>query len=244
MATIDSGERSPLAGFRVTGQTLLMVGFTLVQTLTLGLWLTLVADAPPISAPSAVGLGVLTIGLVVEHVLTDATVNGVSASALPGKQALVVSGSEALLWVLWLGVAQRLGGVDGILAAGALFSVLLVPLHTVEDNVLRGVAPSKRSSTSGPLGSASSRPSGRRCGSCSSSRASSSVGCSRRRIGRCRPVGGRPGGAGGHPACRARYRCGAGESRLSGGLRASGCFCVVKFSRLLTSSVISVYLSI
>ncbi|WP_276250675.1 hypothetical protein [Haloarcula rara] len=141
MATIDSGERSPLAGFRVTGQTLLMVGFTLVQTLTLGLWLTLVADAPPISAPSAVGLGVLTIGLVVEHVLTDATVNGVSASALPGKQALVVSGSEALLWVLWLGVAQRLGGVDGILAAGALFSVLLVPLHTVEDNVLRGVAP-------------------------------------------------------------------------------------------------------
>ncbi|MBX0285259.1 hypothetical protein EGH22_02890 [Halomicroarcula sp. F28] len=141
MATIDSGERSALAGFRVTGQTLLMVGFTLVQTLALGLWLTLVADAPLISAASAVGLGVLTLGLVLEHVLTDATINGVSVSALPGKQAFAVSGSEALLWVLWLGVAQRLGGVDGILVAGALLAVLLMPQHTVEDNVLRGVAP-------------------------------------------------------------------------------------------------------
>ncbi|MBX0303263.1 hypothetical protein [Haloarcula salinisoli] len=141
MATIDSGERSALAGFRVTGQTLLMVGFTLVQTLALGLWLTLVADAPLISAASAVGLGVLTLGLVLEHVLTDATINGVSVSALPGKQTFAVSGSEALLWVLWLGVAQRLGGVDGILVAGALLAVLLMPQHTVEDNVLRGVAP-------------------------------------------------------------------------------------------------------
>ncbi|MDS0284172.1 hypothetical protein [Haloarcula onubensis] len=141
MATIDSGERSALAGVRVTGQTLLMVGFTLVETLALGLWLTLVQSAPVISATSAIGLGVLTSGLVVEHVLTDATVNGVSADALPDRQALAVSVSEALLWVLWLGVADRLGGVDGILFAGGLFAVLLVPQHTVEDNVLRRVGP-------------------------------------------------------------------------------------------------------
>jgi len=141
MATIDSGDRSTLAGVRVTGQTLLMVGFTLVETLALGFWLTLVSGAPVISGASAVGLAVLTVGLVLEHVLTDATVNGVSVSVLPDRQILAVSVSEALLWVLWLGVAQRLGGVDGIVVAGGLLAVLLVPQHTVEDNVLRGVGP-------------------------------------------------------------------------------------------------------
>ena len=50
MATIDSGEHSSFAGVRVTGQTLLLVGFTLVETLALGLWLTLVQGAPLISA--------------------------------------------------------------------------------------------------------------------------------------------------------------------------------------------------
>jgi len=54
---------------------------------------------------------------------------------------LAVSLSEGLLWVLWLGVAERVGGVDGVLAAGVLFAVLLIPQHTVEDNVLRGAAP-------------------------------------------------------------------------------------------------------
>jgi len=141
MATIDSGDRSSLAGVRVTGQTLLMVGFTLVETVTLGLWLTLVQSEPVISAASAVGLGVLTLGLVLEHVLTDATVNGLSVDVVPGGQVLGVSVVEALLWVVWLGVAERLGGVDGILIAGALLSVLLIPQHTVEDNVLRGTDP-------------------------------------------------------------------------------------------------------
>ena len=141
MATIDSDERSSLAGVRVTGQTLLMVGFTLVETLALGLWLTLVESEPVISAASAVGLGVLTVGLVLEHVLTDATINGLSVDVLPDRQILAVSVSEALLWVLWLGIAERIGGVDGVLIAGALFALLLVPQHTIEDNVLRGAGP-------------------------------------------------------------------------------------------------------
>lgn len=141
MATIDSGDRSSLAGVRLTGQTLLMVAFTLVQTLALGLWLTLVESAPVISAVSAVGLGVLSMGLLLEHVLTDARINGVSVEATPDRQAVGVSVAEALLWVLWLGVAQRIGGVDGVLAAGVLLAVLLVPHHTVEDNVLRGEPP-------------------------------------------------------------------------------------------------------
>jgi len=113
----------------------------MVETVTLGLWLTLVQSEPVISAASAVGLGVLTLGLVLEHVLTDATVNGLSVDVVPGGQVLGVSVVEALLWVVWLGVAERLGGVDGILIAGALLSVLLIPQHTVEDNVLRGTDP-------------------------------------------------------------------------------------------------------
>ena len=67
MATIDSSGRSLLTGVRVTGQTLLMVGFTLVETLALGLWLTIVAGEPVISAGAAVGLGVLAVILLIEH---------------------------------------------------------------------------------------------------------------------------------------------------------------------------------
>jgi len=152
MATIDSGERSALAGVRVTGQTLLMVAFTLVETLVLGLWLTLVESAPVISAASAVGLGVLALGLVLEHVLTDATINGVSVAVIPDGQVVGVSVSEALLWVLWLGVAERVGGVDGVLVAGALLAVLLVPQHTIEDNVLRDVDPFESVLDFGTLG--------------------------------------------------------------------------------------------
>lgn len=152
MASIDFGDRSPLAGFRVTGQTFLMVTFTLVQAVTLGLWLTLVQDAPVISGVSAVGLVVLTFGLVLEHVLTDATVNGVSASALPDRQVAAISLGEALLWVLWLGVANRLGGAGGIVIAGALLATLLVVQHTVEDNILRGVDPFRRIADPGTVG--------------------------------------------------------------------------------------------
>ena len=141
MSTIDSSERSSLTGIRVTGQTLLMVGFTLVETLALGLWLTIVVGEPVISGAAAVGLGVLTLGLILEHALTDATINGLSADIVPGRRVVAVSISEALLWVLWLGVAEQLGGVDGIVVAGVLFAVLLVPQHTVEDNVLRGARP-------------------------------------------------------------------------------------------------------
>lgn len=137
MATFDSEQRTSITGLVVAGQTLLMVVFTLVETVALGIWLSLVADAPVVSQAAAVGLGILAVGLVVEHVLTGVTVNGLSLS-LPVVLIVGVSVSEAILWGLWLGIADRLGGVTGILVAGAVLAVLLVPQHTVEDNVLRG----------------------------------------------------------------------------------------------------------
>jgi len=141
MATLDPSERSSLTGVLVAGQTLLMVVFTLVETVALGLWLTLVEDAPILSIASAVGIGALVIGLVVEHILTDATINGLGDVSLLDRKIAGVSVSEALLWVVWLGAAEELGGVDGILIAGAVLAVLLVPQHTIEDNVLRDEEP-------------------------------------------------------------------------------------------------------
>ncbi|MDS0276314.1 hypothetical protein NDI85_00660 [Halomicroarcula sp. S1AR25-4] len=140
MATFDARQMQSLTGLQATARTFLMVGFTVVETVALGLWLALVQGAPVISRPAAIGLGVLTVGLVVEHVLTDATVNGLSLS-FPLARIVGISVSEALLWAVWLGIADRLGGVDGILVAGAVLSVLLVPQHSVEDNILRGEAP-------------------------------------------------------------------------------------------------------
>lgn len=140
MAAFDAAEMDSLTGLQATVRTLLMVGFTLVETVALGLWLALVQGAPLISAASAVGIGVLTLGLVVEHVLTDATVNGLSLS-LPVGRLVGISVTEALLWAVWLGIAERLGGLDGVLVAGVVLTVLLVPQHSVEDNVLRGEAP-------------------------------------------------------------------------------------------------------
>lgn len=140
MATYDTTERSSLTGLLLTGQTLLMATFTLVETLTLGLWLTLVVDAPLLSIGSALGITVLTVGLVVEHVLTDATVNGLSLD-FPVKRIVAISVSEAFLWVLWLGIADAAGGVEGIFVAGIVLTVLLVPQHTIEDNILRGEDP-------------------------------------------------------------------------------------------------------
>lgn len=141
MATLGPEERTSLTGIRVLGQTLSIGAFTLVETLALGLWLTLVRDAPFLSVASALGIGVLTVGLVLEHVLTDATVNGLTVSVIPDRQVLGISVSETLLWVVWLAVAAQLGGVDGILVAGGVLTVLLVPQHTIEDNVLRDRPP-------------------------------------------------------------------------------------------------------
>lgn len=111
--------------------------FTAVETAALGGWLAFVDDAATVSRAVAIGLGILLVGLFVEHVLTDVAVNGVDLSFPAGKVALFTV-SETALWALWLLVADRVGGRAGLAVAGVALAVLLVPQHTVEDSVLRG----------------------------------------------------------------------------------------------------------
>ena len=138
MATTESTSQTRSSGF-LSGvvRFVLVVLFTGVETVALVAWLALVLDAAPVSQTAAVGLGALFVGLVVEHFLTDQAVNGVDFS-FPLGAALVFSATETALWALWLVVAERVGGLEGLLVAGVVLTVLLVPQHTIEDNALRG----------------------------------------------------------------------------------------------------------
>jgi hypothetical protein len=140
MATLDTTDQMSLAGIRLTGQTLLMATFTLVEVLAVGFWLTLVLNEPPLSGGSILGFVLLAVGLLAKNVLTDAAVNGLSLD-IPAKELLGISVSEAFHWSVWLGIALAAGGVTSILIAGLLFAVVLVPQHTIEHNILRGADP-------------------------------------------------------------------------------------------------------
>lgn len=141
MATYTYGERTRT---RTVVATLvrqgLIVVLTGVEAIALVLWLSLLREASPLSRLAAAGFGVLALGLLVEHVLTDLAVNDFDVS-VPGVAAAALSASEALIWGLWLLIAGTIGGLVGLLVAGGLFAALLVPQHTIEDSVLRGRDP-------------------------------------------------------------------------------------------------------
>lgn len=117
---------------------LLAVGaFTVVEVAALAIWLATVRGQPLDSPLAIAGVGVLSIGLFVEGVATYRTVNGLDAR-IPAGTVAVLAATGTACWVGWLWLAERLGGAAGIAVAGLVLAVLLVPQHTVEDNVLRG----------------------------------------------------------------------------------------------------------
>ena len=137
MEARTSSRTGLVGGFLATlGRFVLIGAFTGVETIALVVWLGFVRDAPVASQATAIGLGVLAVGLLVEHFLTDQAVNGPNLSFPLGK-VVSFSASETVLWALWLVIADAIGGVDGLLIAGVVLAVLLVPQHTVEDSVLR-----------------------------------------------------------------------------------------------------------
>ncbi|WP_435318973.1 hypothetical protein [Haloarchaeobius sp. TZWSO28] len=122
-----------------------LVTFTLVEVVTLGLWLALVLEEPllvdrlPAGAPDPALLAgvVLVVGLFLEGFVNDITANGIRLRIPVGKIGLF-SITEAVIWVVWLRIAQTVGGLGGIALAGVFLAVIFVPQHTIEDNVLRG----------------------------------------------------------------------------------------------------------
>ena len=138
MATRERANRTTVRSTLASVVRLVLVAaFTGVETVALGVWLVIVRDAPAVSRATVIGLAILVGSLVVEHFLTDVAVNGLDAS-VPGCPVIAFSVTETALWALWLVVAERVGGPEGVLLAGGLLATLLVPQHTVEDNVLRG----------------------------------------------------------------------------------------------------------
>lgn len=110
--------------------------FTVVKVGALAIWLILVWDAEPLSVPALVGVSVLFVGLTLKQVITDVSVNGFLDDLPIGRLAFVAV-IEALLWVGWLSLAEGVGDLLGVLVAGLVLTVLLIPLHTFADNVVR-----------------------------------------------------------------------------------------------------------
>jgi len=121
---------------RSLGRSFGIAVFTLVETVTLAVWLALVRDAPTLSTIAAIGAGVLVVGLVVEALVNTVVVNGFGE--FPLDDIALFSVTEAIIWIVWLGVAETVGGLRGVAVAGVALFVLMLPQHSIEDNVLRG----------------------------------------------------------------------------------------------------------
>lgn len=122
---------------RRTGRALGVLAFTAVEVAGLAAWLAVARGTVETALPAAAAPVLLIGALVLEGVLTHVTVNGFG-SRPPVGAILAFSASETVLWVAWLAAADAAGGSAGLLGASALLAVVLVPQHTLEDNVLRG----------------------------------------------------------------------------------------------------------
>lgn len=140
MATLDHTDRTAVSGLVTTARVLLILVFTGVETAALVIWLAFVEGAPLASSAALLGLGILIVGLGIEHVLTDVSVNGFNLSA-PVWTVIAFSLSEAVLWAIWLVIAENGTGGGRFVLAATVLAVLLVPQHTLEDNALRGASP-------------------------------------------------------------------------------------------------------
>ncbi|WP_435358784.1 hypothetical protein [Haloarchaeobius sp. DFWS5] len=116
---------------------------TVVETVTLGVWLGLTLGMPtwaldrlPASAPRPTVLAavVLGCGLLLAGVLTDVLVNGFRLR-LPVHRIGLLVAFQGVLLTAWVFVAQYVGGIRGVALAGATLALVSVLLHTVSVNV-------------------------------------------------------------------------------------------------------------
>lgn len=118
------------------GRTVGIAVFTVVETVSLGIWLALVRDAPPLSTMALIGAGILFVGLVIEALVNTVVVNGFGSFPLGAIATFSVT--ETAIWIVWLLLAESIGGLTGVGIAAVVLFVLMLPQHSIEDNTLRG----------------------------------------------------------------------------------------------------------
>ncbi|ELY57622.1 hypothetical protein [Natronolimnohabitans innermongolicus] len=116
---------------RVVGVTAALSAAT-VEAVAVGVWFSLVAGSRTTSTALA-GLGILFCGALVRAIVFGATVNEVGDLLKPERlsAALLLTGS----WLVWLLVAELIGGVGGIVVAGVVLAGALTAQLFVERRV-------------------------------------------------------------------------------------------------------------
>lgn len=115
---------------------------TVVKTVAIGLWLGYMIASPLLRRGTLIGFGVLVVGLILKHILTDISVNGLNLShpISPGA-VIVMTTAETVVWILWFLVARSLGGLVGVGIAAVYLAILLIPQHAIEDSLVRSESP-------------------------------------------------------------------------------------------------------
>jgi hypothetical protein len=114
--------------------------FTIVEGLTLVIWLALVRSKAGIyqvgTSSLVAGIAVLAIGFTIEHIIAYNVIHNrglLDLQGVPIRQKAVVSLIETVIWALWLVLAN----LNMIVAAVALTGLLILE-HTLSDNVFKG----------------------------------------------------------------------------------------------------------
>ena len=122
------------------GDALRVAVFTVVEVVALVIWLALVrGEAGTFQMDSisiVTGLGILAVGITIEHLLSYNVINKrplFKLGGLPVGKKLVVSVIETGIWAIWLILADT----NALVAALGL-AVLLIFEHSFSDNVFKG----------------------------------------------------------------------------------------------------------
>lgn len=106
------------------------------EVAALAVWFTLTRSEPFGDASIFLAGSLLTAGLLLSGLVTFATINGFHRS-LRGTSIAIIAGIETALWVGWFALVSQYHEFAVIGAAGLALAFLLVPLRTMEGNVLR-----------------------------------------------------------------------------------------------------------
>ncbi|GAB7020413.1 hypothetical protein [Halostagnicola bangensis] len=115
---------------------------TAIEAIAIGSWFLLVVLETRTVSTALAGIGILFCGSLVRASVFGATTSQLGDVIQPrrlGTAVFVTAG-----WTLWLLVAEWVGGVTGVLAAGILLATMLTAHFSLERRVFHGARPSSR----------------------------------------------------------------------------------------------------